>query len=77
MYRLFLELHHPLADVEEAVTVAKEIGYPMMLKASAGGGGIGMQIVRNEEEMRKAFEGNQKRAESFLRQRGNVYRKIR
>ncbi len=37
-----------------------------MLKASAGGGGIGMQIVHNEEEIRKAFEGNQKRAESFF-----------
>ena len=57
---------HPLADVEEACTVAIKIGYPIMLKASAGGGGIGMQIVRNEEEMRKAFEGNQKRAASFF-----------
>lgn len=57
---------HPLADVEEAVIVAKNIGYPVMLKASAGGGGIGMQIVHNEEEIRKAFEGNQKRAQSFF-----------
>ncbi len=57
---------HPLADVDEAVIVAKKIGYPVMLKASAGGGGIGMQIVRSEEEIRKAFEGNQKRAASFF-----------
>lgn len=56
----------PLAHAEEAVAVAEKIGYPIMLKASAGGGGIGMQIVRNEEEMRKAFAGNQKRAESFF-----------
>ncbi len=56
----------PLAHAEEAVAVAEQIGYPIMLKASAGGGGIGMQIVRNEEEMRKAFAGNQKRAESFF-----------
>ncbi|MDR6997697.1 acetyl-CoA carboxylase biotin carboxylase subunit [Neobacillus niacini] len=56
----------PLADVEEAVETAKNIGYPVMLKASAGGGGIGMQIVRSEEEIRKAFEGNQKRAVSFF-----------
>ncbi|RAK18418.1 acetyl-CoA carboxylase biotin carboxylase subunit [Anoxybacillus vitaminiphilus] len=56
----------PLADVEEAAKTALEIGYPIMLKASAGGGGIGMQVVRNEEELRKAFEGNQKRAASFF-----------
>ncbi|MEW9674165.1 acetyl-CoA carboxylase biotin carboxylase subunit [Ammoniphilus sp. 3BR4] len=57
---------NPLADVEEAVQVAQEMGYPVMLKASAGGGGIGMQIVRNEEEIRKAFAGNQKRATDFF-----------
>jgi len=56
----------PLQDVEEAVKTAETIGYPIMLKASAGGGGIGMQIVRTEEELRKAFEGNQKRAASFF-----------
>lgn len=56
----------PLADVEEAAKTAQEIGYPIMLKASAGGGGIGMQVVHNEEELRKAFEGNQKRASSFF-----------
>lgn len=57
---------HPLADVEEAIAAAEKISYPIMLKASAGGGGIGMQIVRSEEEIRKAFDGNQKRAESFF-----------
>jgi len=57
---------YPLADVEAAVKVANEIGYPVMLKASAGGGGIGMQIVKNDEELRKAFAGNQKRATDFF-----------
>ncbi|MED4124339.1 acetyl-CoA carboxylase biotin carboxylase subunit [Halalkalibacterium halodurans] len=55
-----------LADEEEAVHLAHKFGYPVMLKASAGGGGIGMQLVRNDEEMRKAFAGNQKRATSFF-----------
>ena len=55
-----------LTDVEEAVKVADSMGYPVMLKASAGGGGIGMQIVRNETEIRKAYEGNQKRATDFF-----------
>ncbi|GAX90079.1 acetyl-CoA carboxylase biotin carboxylase subunit [Effusibacillus lacus] len=57
---------HPLSDVEEAAQVADRFGYPVMLKASAGGGGIGMQIVRNEEELRKAYEGNKKRATDFF-----------
>lgn len=59
-------INYPLQDVEEAVNVAKEIGYPVMLKASAGGGGIGMTIVNSEEELRKAFAGNQKRATDFF-----------
>ncbi|OOE00748.1 acetyl-CoA carboxylase biotin carboxylase subunit [Anoxybacillus kestanbolensis] len=56
----------PLADVDEATNVANGIGYPVMLKASAGGGGIGMQLVYDEEQLRKAFEGNQSRAASFF-----------
>lgn len=56
----------PIANVEEAVAIATRLGYPVMLKASAGGGGIGMQLVENSEELAKAFEGNQKRAQSFF-----------
>ncbi|WP_077213450.1 acetyl-CoA carboxylase biotin carboxylase subunit [Bacillus dakarensis] len=56
----------PLENEEEAVTAAAKIGYPLMLKASAGGGGIGMQLVHSEEELRKAFSGNKKRAQSFF-----------
>ena len=55
-----------LADAEEAAQAAGRIGYPVMLKASAGGGGIGMQIVNNESEIKQAFEGNQKRASNFF-----------
>lgn len=56
----------PLADVEDAIREARKIGYPIMLKASAGGGGIGMQRVDDEEALRKAFQGNQKRATDFF-----------
>jgi acetyl-CoA carboxylase biotin carboxylase subunit len=56
----------PLIDSAEAATVAEKIGYPVMLKAAAGGGGIGMQAVANEDELTKAFEGNQKRAQLFF-----------
>jgi len=45
-----------IADHEKAKDIAQEIGYPVMLKASAGGGGIGIQMVENEQQMQKALE---------------------
>ncbi|WP_139993944.1 acetyl/propionyl/methylcrotonyl-CoA carboxylase subunit alpha [Kurthia sp. Dielmo] len=59
-------VNEAMASATEASDVAAKIGYPVMLKASAGGGGIGMQVVHDEAELLKAFEGNQKRAESFF-----------
>ncbi|MBY8914324.1 acetyl-CoA carboxylase biotin carboxylase subunit [Bacillus sp. YC2] len=56
----------PLPDAQSALAAARTIGFPVMLKASAGGGGIGMQLVHTEDELVKAFEGNQKRAASFF-----------
>jgi pyruvate carboxylase subunit A len=44
-----------IKDHERAKDIAHEIGYPIMLKASAGGGGIGIQKVDNEKEMEKAL----------------------
>jgi Acetyl/propionyl-CoA carboxylase, alpha subunit len=45
----------PVSDVEEAKKAAKKIGYPIMLKALAGGGGKGMRLVREEKEFETAF----------------------
>jgi acetyl-CoA carboxylase biotin carboxylase subunit len=45
-----------LKDAEDAVAHAEKIGYPVILKAAAGGGGRGMKIVRESAEVRKAFE---------------------
>jgi|SRR5690625_517951 len=53
-------------NADEAIEVAQEIGYPLMLKASAGGGGIGMQIVHSDKELEQAFSSNAKRAETFF-----------
>lgn len=54
----------PLTGAAEARRAAGEIGYPVLLKAAAGGGGKGMRIVRGEEEIEKAFEsaGNEARS---------------
>ncbi len=45
----------PLPDVDAAVAAAETIGYPVMLKAAAGGGGKGMRMVPSAEELPKAF----------------------
>jgi len=59
-------VNDPIETAEEAARIANHLGYPVMVKASAGGGGIGMQRVNTESELQKAFEGNQKRAQSFF-----------
>ncbi|HVW79329.1 MAG TPA: biotin carboxylase N-terminal domain-containing protein [Mycobacteriales bacterium] len=56
----------PVVDVEAAVAAASEIGYPLMVKASAGGGGIGMGVARDEDQLRGAFETARSRAERFF-----------
>uniref|UniRef100_A0A8C5EVJ0 Propionyl-CoA carboxylase alpha chain, mitochondrial n=1 Tax=Gouania willdenowi TaxID=441366 RepID=A0A8C5EVJ0_GOUWI len=51
---------------DEAVQIAQDIGYPVMIKASAGGGGKGMRIAWNEEETREGFRfSSQEAASSF------------
>uniref|UniRef100_A0AAX7SQB6 Propionyl-CoA carboxylase alpha chain, mitochondrial n=1 Tax=Astatotilapia calliptera TaxID=8154 RepID=A0AAX7SQB6_ASTCA len=51
---------------EEAVKIAQQIGYPVMIKASAGGGGKGMRIAWNDEETREGFRfSSQEAASSF------------
>ncbi|MBV8194497.1 MAG: acetyl-CoA carboxylase biotin carboxylase subunit, partial [Candidatus Dormibacteraeota bacterium] len=45
-----------LDSVEDAVAEAARIGYPVLIKASAGGGGIGMRVARSEQELRESVE---------------------
>jgi pyruvate carboxylase subunit A len=53
-----------ISDVEKAKNVAHEIGYPVILKASAGGGGIGMKIVQTDDELESAIDSTQRVAKS-------------
>ncbi|MFH1810737.1 MAG: acetyl-CoA carboxylase biotin carboxylase subunit [Pseudomonadota bacterium] len=54
----------PIADVAEALKIARDIGFPVMLKAAAGGGGKGMRRIDKEEKFNKAFEAASREAVS-------------
>jgi propionyl-CoA carboxylase alpha chain len=49
-----------IEDTEHAVRIANEIGYPVMMKASAGGGGKGMRLAYSEKDVREGFEATQR-----------------
>ncbi|WP_375398657.1 biotin carboxylase N-terminal domain-containing protein [uncultured Sphingomonas sp.] len=49
-----------IADTEEAVRIASDIGYPVMMKASAGGGGKGMRLAYGEQDVREGFEATKR-----------------
>ncbi len=46
----------PLKSADEALKICKEIGFPVMLKASMGGGGKGMRLIHSEEEVKEAYD---------------------
>ncbi len=46
----------PVADVEEALTIARQIGFPVIIKAAAGGGGKGMRVAANEDDFARHFQ---------------------
>jgi acetyl-CoA carboxylase biotin carboxylase subunit len=54
---------HALASLQQATEVAEQIGYPVMLKAAAGGGGKGMRAVQNAAELSSAFDTARSEAE--------------
>ncbi len=49
-------IDHAVEEVDEAVRIARETGFPILIKASAGGGGKGMRIVEREEDIREQME---------------------
>lgn len=56
-----------ISDLDEARDIAAGIGYPVIVKASAGGGGIGMKVVRKEEDLIPSIESARRVAESSFR----------
>jgi acetyl-CoA carboxylase biotin carboxylase subunit len=62
----------PLRSEEEALATAREVGYPVIIKASAGGGGRGMRIVRTEEELVPAMNTASTEAAAAFKN-GDVY----
>ncbi|MDT8861869.1 urea carboxylase [Alkalihalobacillus sp. MEB130] len=59
-----------ISELEEALVEAKLIGYPVILKSTAGGGGIGMRVCDNEEALRQAYEGVRHLAETNFKNGG-------
>ena len=53
-----------IEDADEAVKISNDIGYPVMIKASAGGGGKGMRIAWNDDEAREGFQSSKNEAAS-------------
>jgi len=56
----------PITDMDEAIKIAKQIGFPVIIKAAFGGGGKGMRIVKKEEDFIPMFEAATKEAERFF-----------
>jgi acetyl-CoA/propionyl-CoA carboxylase biotin carboxyl carrier protein len=56
----------PVPSAEEVVRLGEEIGYPMLIKAAAGGGGKGMKVVRSPEEAADAFASAQREGQSYF-----------
>jgi acetyl-CoA carboxylase, biotin carboxylase subunit len=55
-----------IQNINEAIAIAKEIGYPVIVKASAGGGGKGMRVVNSEDELISSIETAQKEAQNYF-----------
>lgn len=65
-----------LNQLDDAIAVAEEMGYPVLVKASAGGGGIGMQVCSGEEELINNFQALRNRAKAYFGDEGLFIEKV-
>jgi acetyl-CoA/propionyl-CoA carboxylase, biotin carboxylase, biotin carboxyl carrier protein len=56
----------PVRSVDELLALGDEIGYPLLIKAAAGGGGKGMEVVERPDEAQRAFETAQRQGQSYF-----------
>jgi acetyl-CoA/propionyl-CoA carboxylase biotin carboxyl carrier protein len=56
----------PVGSAEEVIALGEQIGYPLLIKAAAGGGGKGMKVVASAEEAAQAFESAQREGQSYF-----------
>jgi acetyl-CoA/propionyl-CoA carboxylase biotin carboxyl carrier protein len=56
----------PAASVDDVRAAAEDVGYPIVVKASAGGGGKGMRVARSAEDVERAFEGSRREGEAYF-----------
>ena len=56
----------PVSSSDELAAIARDIGYPVLIKAAAGGGGKGMRVVRSDDEVERAFESAQREGQAYF-----------
>ncbi len=56
----------PATSVDDVLTAAEDVGYPIVVKASAGGGGKGMRVARSADDIERAFESAQREGEAYF-----------
>ena len=62
----------PVSDIDEALRIAEDVGFPLLVKAAAGGGGRGMRVIQNKEALREGIERASAEAKSAFGD-GSVY----
>jgi pyruvate carboxylase len=67
---------NPVTDEATAVAFAEQAGYPLIIKAAAGGGGRGMRVARNQRELLEGFGSARQRGQGAFRQPGSVPRAL-
>ncbi len=58
--------NEPVESVEQAVEIAAGIGYPVVVKASAGGGGKGIEVARDEEQLRRVYDAARRQGRAYF-----------